>query len=142
MTATTTIDYAAAEPSANRVSKTAVIAGWILGLLPALLLIFSAVMKFAKPPSVTEGFHQFGYPESVIVPLGVVELVCAILYLIPRTATLGAILLAGYLGGAVATNVRVSNPAWIMPLLCGVLLWLGLFLRDRRLRALIPFAQP
>lgn len=131
----------AAESRTSRVSKAARIAGWILGLLPALLLIFSAVMKFAKPPSVVDGFHQFGYPDRVIVPLGVVELVCALLYLFPRTATLGAVLLAGYLGGAVATNLRVGNPAWVMPLLCGVLLWLGLFLRDRRVRELLPFVR-
>ena len=118
------------------------IAGWILGLLPALLLLFSAVMKFAKPPAVVDGFHKFGYPDRLIVPLGVVEFACAILYLIPRTATLGAVLLTGYLGGAVATNVRVGDPSFIMPALCGVVLWLGLFLRDRRLRVLLPFRQP
>lgn len=132
----------AVELRPSSTSKAARIAGWILSLLPALLLIFSAVMKFAKPPSVVDGFRQFGYPEHLIVPLGVVELVCAALYLFPRTATLGAVLLAGYLGGAVATNVRVGSSAWIMPLLCGVLLWLGLFLRDRRLRELLPVARP
>jgi uncharacterized membrane protein YphA (DoxX/SURF4 family) len=133
---------ALAEPLTARPSKGALIAGWILSLLPALLLIFSAVMKFAKPPSVIDGFHQFGYPDRLIVPLGIVELACAILFLIPRTATLGAVLLAGYLGGAVATNVRVGNPAFIAPFLCGVVLWLGLFLRDRRLRVLLPLRQP
>ncbi|HEY2588186.1 MAG TPA: DoxX family protein [Tepidisphaeraceae bacterium] len=125
-----------------RPSKTALIVGWILSLLPALLLIFSAVMKLARPAPVVDGFRQFGYPDRLIVPLGVVELACAILYLIPRAATLGAILLTGYLGGAVATNVRVENPAFIMPFLCGVVLWLGLFLRDRRLRVLLPLRKP
>jgi hypothetical protein len=121
-----------------RVSKAALIAGWIIGGLPAALLLFSAVMKLAKPPSMVEGFAKFGYPERLLLPIGIAELCCAVIYLIPRTAVLGAILVTGYFGGAIATSVRVGDPTWIMPALCGVLIWLGLYLRDRRLRALAP----
>ena len=105
--------------------------------LPALLMVFSAVMKLLKPATVVQGCAQFGIPESHIIPLGIVELACTILYVIPRTSVLGAILLTGYLGGATATTARVGE-AFIMPVTVGVVLWGGLFLRDPRLRALIP----
>lgn len=89
-----------------------------------------------------EGFTKFGYPESLLRVLGIVELTCTIIYLIPRTAVLGAILLTGYLGGATATHARVSDPSFVMPVICGVLIWLGLYLRDLRVRALIPLREP
>src|SRR5947209_3018028 len=127
------------ETETPRLSKAAVISGWIIGVLPVLLLLFSAIMKLSKSAGVVKGFAQFGYPEHLLVPIGITEFACTILYLIPQTAVLGAILLTGYFGGAVATQVRVSDPTFILPALCGVLLWLGLFLRDRRLRALVPF---
>ena len=127
-----------AEASVVRASSKALWAGWIISILPALLLLLSAAMKFAKPRAVTEGFEKFGYPERLLLVLGIVELTCTVIYLIPRTAVLGAILLTGYLGGATATHVRVSDPSFITPALCGVLVWLGLFLREPRLRALIP----
>ena len=115
-------------------------AGRILSLLPALLLIFSAVMKLTKAAPVMQGFAQFGYQESVIVGLGIAELACTILYLVPRTAVLGAILLTGYLGGAAATHLRIGDPYFI-PILLGVLVWGGLYLRDAKIRALIPLQQ-
>ena len=114
------------------------IAGWIMTALPAALLIFSAVMKLMKPAPVVEGFTKFGFNESLIVPLGIVELACTIIYLIPRTSVLGAILLTGYLGGATCTTLRVGE-SFIMTLAVGVVIWGGIFLRDPRLRALIPF---
>ena len=132
-TTTTTIEYATV-----RRSRTALWAGWVLSALPALLLLFSAVMKLAKPPTLVEQFGKFGYPEHLLRPIGVVELLCTLIYLVPRTSALGAILLTGYLGGATATNVRVDSVAFVMPVICGVLVWLGLFLRDRRVRELIP----
>jgi len=113
-------------------------AGRIVSALPALLLVFSAVMKMIKPASVLEGFVRLGYPESLILPIAGLELVCAVVYVVPRTAMLGAILLTGYLGGATATLVRVGEPFY-GPVVAGVLVWGGLFLRDPRLRALIPF---
>jgi hypothetical protein len=119
------------------VSKKARWAGWIISVLPVLMLLMSAAMKFSKPPPVVEGFAHLGYPERLALGLGILEVAVAVVYLIPQTAVLGAILVTGYLGGATATHVRVGDP-FFMPIVLGVLAWLGLFLRDRRLRALIP----
>jgi hypothetical protein len=117
--------------------------GRIVSALPALFLLVDAIFKFVKPAAVVEATVQLGYPESVILPLGIVLLVSTILYLIPRTAILGAILLTGYLGGAVATHVRVGGPAFsiIFPIVFGILLWGGLYLRDPRVSTLMPLRQ-
>src|SRR4030095_4118326 len=123
-----------------RASKGMFWTGWIMSALPALFLLLDGVMKLFKPEFVVKATVQLGYPENVIVVLGLVLSICTVLYLIPRTAVLGAILLTGYLGGAVATHVRVSA-GWfeiLFPVAFGVLLWGGLFLRDARLRSLIP----
>ena len=115
--------------------------GRVLSALPAAFLLLDAVMKFVKPEPVLKGTVELGFSESVILPLGVVLLASTLLYLVPRTAVLGAILLTGYLGGAVCTHVRVGNPLFshvLFPVYLGVLLWLGLYLRDRRVRALVP----
>ena len=121
-------------------SKKAVVIGWIVGMLPMPLFALSAFMKLTLPPQVVEGFQKQGWPTTVALPLGIVEIACVILYIIPRTAVLGAILLTGYLGGAIATHVRVSEPFWI-PALIGVILWIGLYLRDPRLRVLAPIRR-
>lgn len=107
---------------------------------PVLLLLFSASMKVLKLPAAMEGFARMGYPEYVALPLGIVELTCTVLYLIPRTSVLGAILLTGYLGGATATHLRIGEP-FHMAIILGILVWGGLYLRDERLRALIPLRQ-
>jgi len=122
------------------VSTKALWGGRIATGLPALFLVFDSVLKLVKPAPVVEGTVRLGYPESVIIPLGIVLLSCTVLYLIPRTSVLGAILLTGYLGGAVATHVRIGQGPFepIFPIALGVLLWGGLYLRDVRLRALIP----
>lgn len=122
------------------VSKKMLWAGRIISALPALFLLMDGVMKLVKPAPVVEATVRLGYPESVILEIGIVLLVCTVLYLIPRTAILGAILLTGYLGGAVATHVRVGEGLFpvLFPVFFGVLLWGGLWLRDERLRALIP----
>ncbi|MGI8735423.1 MAG: DoxX family protein [Pyrinomonadaceae bacterium] len=122
------------------VSKKRAWAGRIIGGLPALFLIVDAVMKFIKPPPVVEATVKLGYPESVIFGLGIVLLVSTILYLIPMTSVLGAILLTGYLGGAVATHVRVGEGPFsvLFPVIFGAMLWGGLWLRNDRLRSLIP----
>jgi DoxX-like family len=112
-------------------------AGRIISALPALLLLFSGTMKLLKVPAVIEGMAHYGYPEHLIVFIGMLEVGCTIVYLIPRTAILGAILMTGYLGGATATNVRVGDPSFIGPILADVFVWAGLFLRDRRLSELI-----
>jgi hypothetical protein len=119
-------------------SKPVLWVGRVLSALPVLMLTFSAVMKFSRSPQVMEGFvGKFGYPEGTLLPIGVVELFCALVYAVPRTSALGAILITGYMGGATATHVRVSDP-WFMAVLLGVVAWAGLYLREPRLRALLP----
>ena len=121
-------------------SKKGLWAGRIVSALPALFLLIDGVAKLFKPAAVVEATVKLGYPESVIVGLGIVLTVCAVLYVIPRTSVLGAILLTGYLGGASATHVRVGEPWFnvLFPVILGALLWGGLYLRDERVRALIP----
>lgn len=118
-------------------------AGRIISGLVVLFLIFDAVMKFIKPRVVVETTVQLGYPESVIVGLGAALLVSTILYVIPRTAVLGAILLTGYLGGAVATHVRMGGPVFsvVFPVIFGILIWGSLWLRDFRFRTLLPLTS-
>jgi hypothetical protein len=120
------------------VSKKMLWAGRIISALPVLLMVFGGTFGVLKPAVAMSGFVQFGYPERLLLPICVVELVCAVLYAIPRTSVLGAILLTGYLGGAIATHVRVGDPLFFVPAILGVLVWGGLFLRDSRLRGLIP----
>jgi hypothetical protein len=111
-----------------------------MSALPALFLLVDGAMKLVKPEPVVKATVELGYAETVILPLGVVLLTCTILYLIPRTAVLGAILLTGYLGGAVATHVRAGQGLFeiLFPVVFGALLWGGLALRDDRLHTLIP----
>ncbi|HLK34210.1 MAG TPA: DoxX family protein, partial [Terriglobales bacterium] len=113
-----------------------------LTVLPVLMLLFSGTVKLLKLPSVVQGFAQYGYGEHLIPVIGILEVICPIIYLIPRTAALGAILMTGFLGGAIASNVRMGNSLFSIPLLLGVLAWGGLYLRDQRLRALIPLRTP
>jgi uncharacterized membrane protein YphA (DoxX/SURF4 family) len=119
------------------VSKKKLWAGRIISALPVLMLLFSAVMKFMKPPSVVQEIARLGYPENLLLVMGCLELFCTVMYVIPRTSVLGAILLTAYLGGATATHVRIGDPFFI-PVILGVLVWGGLYLRDDRLRALLP----
>lgn len=114
--------------------------GYILSAIPVLFLLMDGIMKLFKPAVVVDATRELGFNESVIVPLGIVLVGCTILYVIPRTAVLGAVLLTGYLGGAVATHVRVGGPVFsvIFPVIVGLFVWGGLYLRDARLRALIP----
>ena len=122
------------------VSKTNLWIGRIVSGLPALFLLVDGVMKLFKPPVVVEATVNLGYPESTIIPIGVVLIICTVLYLIPATSILGAILLTGYLGGAVATHVRTGESLFsiVFPVIFGILIWLGLYLRDARLRTLVP----
>jgi hypothetical protein len=110
----------------------------------ALFLLANALGELVKPKPVVEGTLQRGYPENVILPLGIVLLASTIIYLIPQMAVLGAILLTGYLGGAVATRVRVGNRLFthtLFPVYLGMMLWLGLYLRDERLRVMLPLRR-
>ena len=113
----------------------------IISAIPTLFLLMDAIGKLVKPEPVVTGTVELGYPETVIIPLGIVLLICTILYLIPTTSILGAILLTGYLGGAVATHARVGSPIFshlLFPVYLGIMIWLGLYLRDVRLRSLVP----
>jgi hypothetical protein len=118
--------------------------GIIVSALPVLFLLMDAAGKLLKPEPVVSGTLELGYSENVIVPLGITLLISVILYAVPVTSVLGAILLTGYLGGAVATHVRVGNPLAthvLFPIYIGVLLWLGLYLRDMRIRELLPLRK-
>lgn len=112
-------------------------AGWVLTVLLSLMLAMGGVMNVTRSETAVKGLNQYGYPPGVLVPLGVVLLVSVGLYAFPRTAVLGAILLTAWLGGAVNTHVRAGEP-WFMAVIVGVLVWLALYLRDARLRALVP----
>jgi hypothetical protein len=95
-------------------------------------------MKLTQSDQVAEGFTHLGYDPKLALGLGIVELACTIVYLVPQTAVLGAILLTGYLGGATATHLRIGEP-FVPPVVFGMVLWAGLYLRDSRIRALLPF---
>lgn len=115
--------------------------GRILSAFAVLFLLMDSVVKLMRMTVAIEGTIQLGYPASVIFGLGVLLLICIVFYAIPRTSILGAILLTGYLGGAIATHVRVGNPLFshvLFPVYLGVFIWGGLFLRDEQLRKLIP----
>src|SRR5262245_20665374 len=114
------------------VSKKLLWAGRIIGGLAVLLLLFSGGLKLSKTPEVLQEFNRLGYQENAILLIGILEISCAILYAIPQTSVLGAILLTGYLGGAVATHVRIDDPfaKLIGPFIPAILVWAGLFLRD------------
>jgi len=110
--------------------------GRIMSWLPMALLLTSSVMSIMMPPAVREGMAHLGYREDVAPAIGILAIACAITYLIPRTSLLGAVLLTGYLGGAVASHVRIGE-AFFAPVVFGMLVWGGLFLRDDRLRLLL-----
>lgn len=122
------------------VAKGSLWAGRIVSGLLVLFLIFDGVTKAIKMPQVVEATVRVGFPESTIVGMGIALLVSTALYVIPQTSVLGAILLTGYLGGATATNVRAGTGLFntCFPIIFGVLVWLGLYLRNSRLRTLVP----
>jgi len=122
----------------SSVSKPMLWSGRIISALPVLLMVFGGLFGVLKPAMAVPGFIQFGYPERFFLPICILELACAIAYAIPRTSVLGAILLTGCFGGATATHVRLGDPLFIVPVILGVMIWGGLFLRDDRVRALIP----
>lgn len=119
-------------------NKKLVVTGVVLSILPSLLFLFSAALKFKGGPDVEQGFAHLGLPLTMMLPLGILEVSCVAIYLIPRAAVLGAVLLTGYLGGAICTHWRVGDPI-VTHLFMGLFLWLGLYLREPRLKALLPF---
>ena len=132
------MDSMTSEPGA---SKAMLWGGRVLTVLLSLYLFFDSGIKIARSPQAVEGTAQMGYPDGALVPIGAVLLISLVIYLIPRTSILGAILLTGYLGGATATMVRVSSPWVFFPVLIGALVWTALYLRDGRLRAMIPLRR-
>jgi DoxX-like family len=124
------------------VSTSLLWAGRIISALPVLLLVFTGAFGVLKPAAAMAGMVHLGYPERLLLPICIVEIACAIVYAIPQTSILGAILLTAYLGGATASHVRIGEP-FFLPIIVAVLVWGGLFLRDHRLRSLIPLrSQP
>jgi len=124
----------------SRLSKTRFWAGWTLTALTGLFMLFDAAGKFLMPRPVIEAFVRLGFPTTLGTTLGVLLLISTVLYLIPRTAVLGAVLLSGYLGGAVSIQLRAGSPTFetIFPVLFALLSWVGIYLRERRLAALVP----
>jgi hypothetical protein len=116
-------------------------AGRIMTAIPVLMLLMSGTFKLVGGAQMAKDWASLGYPPGALVPIGVTEIACALLLAIPRTSLLGAVLVTGYLGGAVATHVRVSQAVFIAPAILGAIAWLGLYLRDPRLRALLPLRR-
>jgi hypothetical protein len=125
----------------SQISKAARWTGYVMGALPVLLMVFSGVTKLIQPASMAQDFAKMGLSGGVVFDIGIAEIACAILYVIPRTAVLGAILATGYLGGATFAMVRGGGFGFVFPVVVGVLYWGGLFLRDPRMRALIPLRR-
>lgn len=121
-------------------SKAMLWVGRITGGLAVLFLLFDAVVHLMKPAPVAAAFSQLGYPLDLSVRLGVLEIVCVALYVTPPTSVLGAILVTGYLGGAVASQLRVGHSffEFVFPVILGLLFWGGLFFGDDRVRAIVP----
>lgn len=118
-------------------SKKAIWGGWVLSGLASALLLLSASGKLASTPQVVEGLVKVGYPPTAGVPIGVAEVVATVLFLVPRTAVLGAALLTGYLGGAVATHL-IQGDSFVMPVLVGVFIWVATWLRTPALAQVFP----
>lgn len=134
----TTIGYTPATTSSR--GRGALWTGRVLTALCVLFLLFDAIAHIARPASVVDAFARLGFPLSLAVPLGIIELACIAVYVVPATTVFGAVLLTGYLGGAVATNLRAGSPFWseaLFPVYFGILIWAGLVLRDRGVLALL-----
>jgi DoxX-like protein len=130
-------------PQSRQTSKAKLWTGRVLTTLVGLFLLFDAVGKLVMPPPVVDAFHRLGFPTSLGVGIGILLLVCTVLYLIPRTAVLGAVLVSAFLGGAVAIQMRAGSPTFetIFPVLFAVLAWAGVYLRECRLAALLPLRR-
>ena len=115
--------------------------GRVISVLVSLVFLMSAGMKLKGGPELAEGMAHVGLPERMVVPLAILEISCAVIYLIPPTSVLGAILLTGFIGGAICTHWRVGDP-FVVQIVIGMLIWLGLYLREPRLKELIPLRRP
>ena|SRR6188474_2745842 len=124
----------------NTSSKKMKITGWVLSILAILLLLVDGFAKLIKPEPVVQATLQLGYPESTITTIGILVIICVIIYAIPKFSFLGAILLTGFLGGAIATHFRINNPLFshtLFPVCVLLFIWLGLYLRSASLRKLL-----
>lgn len=124
------------EASSGKVVWTGRVITWVV----SLLFLFSGVMKLVGGPGVKEGMAHLGLAESLMIPLAILEIACTAVYLIPATSVLGAVLLTGYLGGAICTHWRVGDPV-LGPAVIGLVIWLGIYLREPRLKALLPLRR-
>jgi hypothetical protein len=115
--------------------------GWVLTLLPALMLLSGSITAWLALPKVVEGIAQAGWPVDVLRVIGTLEFVCAVLFIIPRTAVFGALLMTAYLGGATASHVRLHQGQWVVPVVFGVIVWAAMLLREPRLRAVLPLRK-
>jgi len=115
--------------------------GRVISVLASLLFALSAFMKLKGGSELTQGMAHLGLPESLVVPLAMLEISCVVIYLVPATSVLGAILLTGYIGGAICAHLRVGDP-YFTQIALGIFVWLGLYLRENRLKGLIPLRTP
>ena len=121
-------------------SRRTVWAGRVISVLASLVFLLSASMKLKGGAELTQGMAHLGLPESLVLPLAILEISCVVIYLIPATSVLGAILLTGYMGGAICTHLRVGDP-FVVQIGLGIFVWLGLYLREERLRRLLPLRR-
>ena len=122
------------------VSRRKILAGRIITALTVLFLLFDGAVKVLNLSAAVEPTTRLGYPAGIVIGLGMIELACVVAYLLPRTSVLGAVLLTGYLGGATATHVRIGDP-FFFPVVIGIMVWAGLYLREERLRPLLPLRR-
>jgi hypothetical protein len=115
--------------------------GRVISVLASLVFALSAFMKLKGGAELTQGMAHLGLPESLVVPLAMLEISCVVIYLVPATSVLGAILLTGYIGGAICTHLRVGDP-YVVQIALGIFVWLGLYFRENRLKGLIPLRTP
>ena len=127
--------------TATEPSKAKLWTGRVLSAIPALMMLPGIFMNFTRNPQAIEGMKKFGYQEDALFLVGTLAVIAVVLYVIPQTAVLGAIVMTGYFGGAIATHLRINDPGWPMALAMGILTWLGLYLREPRLRALVPLRK-
>ncbi len=115
--------------------------GRVISAIPILMFVAGGVFALVKPDMIRKGFAEHGWPANLVVWIPCLEIVCGLVYAVPQTAVLGAVLLTGYLGGAVSVHVRENDPQAVVPFILGVLVWLGLFFRDDRIRVLLPWRR-
>ncbi|HEY4356590.1 MAG TPA: DoxX family protein [Acidobacteriaceae bacterium] len=122
-------------------SKGALWTGWILTILPSIMLLSGAIFAWTRSPQVVEGTAAVGWNPDLLPILGTIEIMCVLLFLIPRTAVFGALLLTAYFGGAVATHVRIGQHNWYGAVIMGIVVWAAMLLREPRLRSVLPLRK-